>query len=138
MPGACWGCAPVTFPANSSQVSGTHAGLIVGQDLCSGAGCHAYLGCWLAGEEKWFDVESDGLGGNLSPTTCINYCAIRNATVWRILFGPGHSFLSFHFSAVLRLLRAVLRGSGAGFQGLGRKTGGCRQMGGEMAEEQRD
>ena len=26
----------------ASQVSGTHAGLIVGQDLCSGAGCHAY------------------------------------------------------------------------------------------------
>ena len=36
-----------------------------------------YLGCWLAGEEKWFEVESDGLGGNLSPTTCINYCGIR-------------------------------------------------------------
>ena len=35
-----------------------------------------YLGCWLAGEEKWFEVESDGLGGNLSPTTCVNYCAI--------------------------------------------------------------
>ena len=39
-----------------------------------------YLGCWLAGEEKWFEVESDGLGGNLSPTTCVSYCSILGYT----------------------------------------------------------
>ena len=62
-------------------VDSSHAGLVIGSNMCHGMGCHAYLGCWLDNAvSPQFAVTANFAAVKdylLEPESCINYCSMQ-------------------------------------------------------------